>query len=72
MTEPREIEWRLVEPGKWRLDGTAVTITLTIGCPMAYRVEWGGKMITAMGTLPEAKRRANKFCAELQEAGFEP
>ncbi len=72
MTEPREIEWRLVEPGLWRLDGTQATIRLSIGIPLYYLLRWKDSTVGGAFTLPEAKSKAAAMCAELQEAGFEP
>lgn len=65
-------EWRLVEPGLWKLDGTEMFIRLSILGPLIYIVGHKNHGMTAKFSLPDAKARAAEIAAELIEAGIEP
>lgn len=65
-------EWRLIEPGKWALDGTEITIRLWLGAGFYYAVHYRNNPLGGDRTLEGAKMKAAPIIAELQSAGIEP
>lgn len=73
MSDPENIEFIIIEPGKLQLPTTQITIQFDKDF-FNYKLYWQDKHVPAAihGNLSDAKDAARKLMRELIDMGFEP